>query len=684
MSKDEVSVEITIEEKQALKALAKLTRGVEDFENTTVKSVKKTDSAFSSFRGNLGAIAASGAIKAIAGGLKDLTLGSIEAAASTEKIKTQLEILTGSQQKAADLFKELTDFSASTPFQLQGIAEASAQLISFGFEAETVQGRIARIGEVAAGSGSDLKEVALIYGQVAAAGKLTGERLLQFQERAIPIGSALAKSMGIAESELRDFVSSGVVGFSDFEKAFNSMSESGGIFEGAIEKQSQTLNGVLSTLKDNFFILQAEIGEAFKPELVNGANVLISSLKDLTQVLVENREVLAAGINFISDYASVYLNLASQIIKTKTPLDEINEKILEQSEAIDKVRKVRDEFASQQGDFFGASPEMLKQQNEQLVLAERALRNLVEQRKEILKAPSAIIDIEELRKSQGEYEAFLAKKDIADTAANAKSIEQRRKLQLELNLIKEEQKIKEQEAILANSELEASQREEALSKLQIFQNAKADVELKIQLDKNTKIRDLESKRVADKAAFTKNAIAIDESRVNKQVKLNAAALADKQVFFSKAASLSQSGSKELAAIGKAAGLIQIAQATPPAVASSFKYGASIGGPPLGFAFAGIALAAQAEQARRMASFANGGVVGGFGGATTGNDNTVANVRNGEMMLDANQQRRLFDIADNKSQNATSNQMIEVTSIVQIDEREVARAVRNQKLEGFSV
>lgn len=45
------------------------------------------------------------------------------------------------------------------------------------------------------------------------------------------------------------------------------------------------------------------------------------------------------------------------------------------------------------------------------------------------------------------------------------------------------------------------------------------------------------------------------------------------------------------------------------------------------------------------SYATGGVVGGFQGATTGGDNTYIHARNGEMMLNARQQRNLFDMAN---------------------------------------
>ena len=53
------------------------------------------------------------------------------------------------------------------------------------------------------------------------------------------------------------------------------------------------------------------------------------------------------------------------------------------------------------------------------------------------------------------------------------------------------------------------------------------------------------------------------------------------------------------------------------------------------------------QAKALASqaYASGGVVGGFRGATMGADDTVASVRHGEMVLNANQQRQLFELAN---------------------------------------
>jgi len=678
MATDKVSVEITIEEQQALKALNALSKGVDKFEKNTVSSVKKSDKAFDSFKGNLAAIATSGAIKAIGAGLKDLVLGSLEAAASTEKIRTQLEVLTGSQEKAASLYKELTQYSAGTPFQLQGISEAAAQLVAFGFEANTVKDRIEKIGEVAAGSSSDLKEVALIYGQVAAAGKLTGERLLQFQERAIPIGAALKKVMGDTGKSVKDMVSAGEVDFAKFEEAFNSMSESGGLFEGAVKKQSETLNGVISTLKDNFFLLQSEIGGAFAPDLIVGAKTITSALQDLTKVLVDNKEVLAAGIGFVADYVSVYANLAGQLIKTKGPLDDVNASIEENLNKTQVLISRKEKLEGDKGSFFGlfdaATQQSIDKVNGMLKASDGQLKELIARRKELIAVESAPSE------SSDESPAVKAKR-----AENLKILEEQKVFEAQVAALKEEKNIKEQESILAKTELDAEQRIVTLESLQAFNDKKTAIELDAALEKNKKIRDAKSKALADEAANLKASIAQQQNAAKTEAAILKAKqnAIDKQVAgFAKASELAVSISKEGTAEHKALSIASATISTYAAAARAmqdYPYPANI-------AVAGLTTLAGLKNVKEItnASFATGGVVGGFNGAANGGDNTTANVRTGEMILNASEQRVLFDIATGSKAVNGGGQVIEITSIVQVDEREIARSVRNQRLEGFAV
>lgn len=81
---------------------------------------------------------------------------------------------------------------------------------------------------------------------------------------------------------------------------------------------------------------------------------------------------------------------------------------------------------------------------------------------------------------------------------------------------------------------------------------------------------------------------------------------------------------------------------------------SSGTPPLNYieaavtgAAAAVQLAAQIAAKPIPPSYATGGVVGGFSGASVGGDDTYIHARSGEMMLNAAQQKNLFDFASSR-------------------------------------
>jgi len=64
---------------------------------------------------------------------KRLVGGAVSAAAKVETLSTQFSTLLGSTKAAESQMQSLVDFAASTPFKLEGLAEASQLLLSFGF-----------------------------------------------------------------------------------------------------------------------------------------------------------------------------------------------------------------------------------------------------------------------------------------------------------------------------------------------------------------------------------------------------------------------------------------------------------------------------------------------------------------------------------------------------------------------
>lgn len=274
-------IKIAANSKAYASELKKVGKQTEDLERQLSSVAKVSGAAFVGFAGSIGL--------------------AVSEAAKFEKINAQFQVLTGNIETANKLVGELSDFSAKTPFKFEDIATAGKTLLSFGFEASEVRSRLQEIGDVAAATGTPFKDLSVIFGQIQAAGKLTAERLNQLQERAVPIGPELARVLGIAETELRDAVSKGQVSAQDFQKAFANLSKEGGLAFKGLEKSSETFNGVLSTLQDNFSLLIADIGKAFLPVL----KTLSKNLIDLLQFIKGNPALVDAAVQTLKWGAAI-------------------------------------------------------------------------------------------------------------------------------------------------------------------------------------------------------------------------------------------------------------------------------------------------------------------------------------------------------------------------------------------
>ena len=204
-----------------------------------------------------------------AAGLITGAMKSISVAASLEQTEAQFTSLLGSTELAQQKMEELQDFSASTPFQFDGLADSAKTLLAFGTANDQIIPSLRVLGDVAAATGNDVNELANIYGKVKARGALMTESLDQFNERGIPVGRALQEMFGKTGEEIRQMASAGEISFADLQTAMQGMTQEGGVaFEG-MANQAGTLTGVWSTFKDNVTVLMGDIGEA----LIEGFNI---------------------------------------------------------------------------------------------------------------------------------------------------------------------------------------------------------------------------------------------------------------------------------------------------------------------------------------------------------------------------------------------------------------------------
>lgn len=200
----------------------------------------------------------------------------------------QLEIAFGtmlkSKEKANALMAQMTDLAAKTPFGLQEVSEGAKRLLAIQVPAEEVTETLRRMGDVAAGLGVPMGQLIHVYGQVKTQGKLVTNDLYQFMNAGIPIIAELSKVVGKSETEIKDMVSAGKIGFPEVQAVIKNMTSEGGLFFNLMAEQSKSLGGQISNLQDNFDQMLNEIGKASEGA-VSGA---ISSVS----FLVENYQTL--------------------------------------------------------------------------------------------------------------------------------------------------------------------------------------------------------------------------------------------------------------------------------------------------------------------------------------------------------------------------------------------------------
>ena len=199
--------------------------------------------------------------KSLTAPLVAIGAAALKGAADLEKLEASFVSLTGGTKEAADMMKQLTDFTAKTPFQIDAVANSARQLIASGTKVSDVNDQLQFLGDIAATSGSSIDDIAAIFSKVQSKGKVELESLNQLAERGIPIFKALSEKTGLLPSKL----GAGAVSVEEFNEVLGSFNKEGGFAEGAMNRLSQTMAGKLSTALDNLKLAGSQLVQGLLP-----------------------------------------------------------------------------------------------------------------------------------------------------------------------------------------------------------------------------------------------------------------------------------------------------------------------------------------------------------------------------------------------------------------------------------
>lgn len=195
----------------------------------------------------------------------------IKTAASLEQAQIAFGQLLGGAKEAQQFIGQLSSFAAKTPFEMPGLINAARQLIGAGAAAKSVIPTLTAWGDAtgALGLGQEQFEgIMVAVTQAMNKGKLQAEELMQITERGIPIYPLLAKALGKSVPEIQSMASEGKLLTKDvLPKLEAQMAKDYG---GSMAKQSQTLEGLWSTLMDTINMGLAQTLQPLIPALKTG------------------------------------------------------------------------------------------------------------------------------------------------------------------------------------------------------------------------------------------------------------------------------------------------------------------------------------------------------------------------------------------------------------------------------
>ena len=199
----------------------------------------------------------------IAGSLfKDALTQGVEFNAQIEQYTTSFEVMTGSAEKATEVVERLKKIGSETPFELPQLAEVTQLLMNYGFTADEAIDRMNMLGDISQGNADKMNRIAMAYGQMSSAGKVSLEDIKQMIEAGFNPLQEISQTTGESMESLYDRISKGTISVDEITASMQRSTSEGGKYFQSMEKQSGTLDGKISTLKDTW---NSFLGDAVKP-----------------------------------------------------------------------------------------------------------------------------------------------------------------------------------------------------------------------------------------------------------------------------------------------------------------------------------------------------------------------------------------------------------------------------------
>lgn len=225
----------------------------------------------------------------------------ISAFAEREKLQTDIGTLLGDDAAGKQFSDYITQFAKATPYGISELSGLAKGLIQYNVSLEDTKMYMQQLGDIAMGDKQKMASLGVVLGQVASAGRLQGQDLMQFINAGFNPLTVLSEMTGKSMADLRDMMSEGAISFDMVSAALKKATSEGGRFYKGMEKGSKTLSGLWSTAMDNIKQSLADSFEKNQDKLKDFArrigeldlSKLVDGLANVAGAVLRIGEVLA-------------------------------------------------------------------------------------------------------------------------------------------------------------------------------------------------------------------------------------------------------------------------------------------------------------------------------------------------------------------------------------------------------
>jgi len=180
------------------------------------------------------------------------TIGkTIKSGMEQEMRNTSFDVLFGGTDNAKKMIDDISGYAAKSPYGKVGLSEATQMMAGFGIAQEKIMPNLKMIGNIAMGNEQKFNSLTLAFSQMSSTGKLTGQDLMQMINAGFNPLEQMAKTTGKSIGTLKEEMSKGAISAQMVSKAFQDATSEGGLYNGMIDKISNTASGQWATAMDN-------------------------------------------------------------------------------------------------------------------------------------------------------------------------------------------------------------------------------------------------------------------------------------------------------------------------------------------------------------------------------------------------------------------------------------------------